>query len=294
VSDLRVGVIGLGAMGGAVADRLLAEGFTTWVHDLNRDAVERLVANGADTGPLEEASWDILVTSLPSDDSVRGALVDTGALRQLAGGVLVELSTILPATMSAVAAEASKADVGVVDSPVSGGPAEARAGKLVLLVGAEDRMLDRARPVLEAIGTVEHVGDVADGKAIKLVNNVMAMGNMVVAAEAFALGTTLGLDPARMFDTLSRSGGRSHHFLKRMPYVLERDFSARFALYLGEKDLRLALETAHQEGYAMPAAACIHQIYEIGMAKGWGAEDIAAVVKVYEDWSPAHDDRGGG
>jgi 3-hydroxyisobutyrate dehydrogenase-like beta-hydroxyacid dehydrogenase len=172
-----------------------------------------------------------------------------------------------------------------VDAPVSGGPADALAGSLTLLIGAEAEALNRARPVLAQLGSIEHVGPPGHGKAAKLVNNTMTMGNMVVAAEAFTLGVKLGLDPDALFDVLSRSGGRSHHFVKRMPLALARDFTARFALYLSEKDLRLALEMGHDVSYAMPVASTVHQIYELARAKGLADEDMVAVIKVYEEWA---------
>ncbi len=288
MSDTRVGVIGLGAMGGAVAERLVSSGFTTSVYDTDEAAVNRIVAHGALPGTKTSvARCDVLLTSLPSDRNVLEAVIGSDALSTLSGGTLIELSTILPDTMKELAAHARKADVHIVDSPVSGGPNEARAGTLVLLVGAEDADVERARPVLDAIGTIERVGSVGQGKAMKLVNNTMSMGNMVVAAEAFTLGKSLGLEPRRMFDTLSRSGGRSHAFAKRIPYALDDDFTARFALYLGENDLRLALEMAHGSGHPMPVAACIHQVYETGLARGLAKEDMVAVIKVYGEWHVA-------
>lgn len=281
-----VTVIGLGAMGGSVARRLVESGIDTGVHDISPDAVTRLVAVGARAvDPALGTLGDFVLTSLPDDRAVTGALLDSGLLSRLSGRVLIELSTILPATMSLVAERAREHDIAVVDAPVSGGPAEARAGSLVLLAGASSSDLNRASPVLNVLGTVEHVGDVGQGKAVKLVNNVMSMCNVAVAAEAFALGTTLGLDAERLYDVLRRSGGRSHHFTKRIPYVLANDYSPRFSLNLGEKDLRLALQLAHDEGYVMPTASMVHQIFEMGRAQGLGGEDAIAVLKIFEDWA---------
>lgn len=280
-----VGIIGLGAMGGAIAERLVRSGFALTVYDINDAAVDRLVGLGAKRGTATSvASRDVLMTSLPSDAHVKEVLIDNGSLAALGQGTLIELSTILPETMQQVAELATKTGARVVDSPVTGGPYEAMDGQLGLLVGAEDEDVERVRPILEAIGRIERVGGVGRGKAIKLVNNTMSMGNMVVAAEAFTLGLKLGLEPEQMFDTLSRSGGRSLAFTKRVPYALAADFSPRFALYLSEKDLRLALSMAHGIGFPMPVAAVIHQMYEAGMAKGLGQEDMVSVLKVFGDW----------
>jgi 3-hydroxyisobutyrate dehydrogenase-like beta-hydroxyacid dehydrogenase len=282
VTQLRVGIIGLGAMGGAIAERLATSGMAPLIYDIDARAVKRLAAMGAvptDRGGVFDC--DILMTSLPSDAVLKDVLADRSVLAKLSGGILVELSTVTPATVLDVASRAREAGFDVIDCPVSGGPGEARAGSLVLLVGADDAVVDRALPVLDILGSIERVGGVGAGKAMKLVNNTMSMGNMAVAAEAFALGMSLGLEPKKMYETLSRSGGRSLAFTKRMPYALDDDYSPRFALRLGEKDLRLALEVGHASTYPMPVAACVHQIYEFAMASGLADEDMVAILKFF-------------
>ncbi|MEV5712889.1 NAD(P)-dependent oxidoreductase [Amycolatopsis mediterranei] len=283
---MRTAVVGLGTMGGAVARRLLAEGFPTLVHDVDPAAVARLVELGATAcSPDEAGAADVIITSLPNDRIVTDVVLGSGVLKSWAGRVLVELSTTLPDTVKAIADAAAPHGVAVVDCPVSGGPGEALAGKLVQLAGADADALERARPVLAALGTIEHVGAVGHGKTVKLLNNLMAMGSIVVAAEAFTLGVRLGLDRHELFDVLSRSGGRSFHFLKRWPYALADDYHARFAVSLGEKDIRLGLELAHESGYVTPVAATVHQIFEMARAKGLGNEDVVAVLKVYQEWA---------
>lgn len=282
----RIACIGLGAMGGSVAERLISQGANISVSDLSAEAVAKLQAKGATAlSPESVGDCDVLITSLPNDAAVRAALLDSGVLNTPGLDLLIELSTILPDTMREIEAAATGHDVRVVDAPVSGGPAEALAGTLTLLVGADEDALELARPILEQLGTIEHVGPAGHGKAAKLVNNTMTVGNMAVAAEAFTLGVKLGLEPHRLFDVLSRSGGRSHHFQKRIPYALERDFSARFALQLSEKDIRLALQMGHDACYAMPVASAVHQMYELARAHGLAEEDMVAVIKIYEQWA---------
>lgn len=209
-------------------------------------------------------------------------LVTGGLLERMAGTTLVELSTILPETMRRIAARAGSLGVRVIDAPVSGGPNEARAGALVLILGGEEDDIEKARPVLELLGKLEIVGPAGAGKAMKLVNNVMSMCNVAVAAEAFTLGTSYGLDPRRLYEVLSTSGGRSGQFVKRIPYALDRDFTARFAITLAEKDLRLAIQMAHELTSPMPVAAGVHQLYEQAIGRGLGGEDQMAVIKLYE------------
>ena len=280
-----VGILGLGAMGGSMADRLAELGFTSIVSDLSAAAVQRAVENGSRAGDVP-GDAEIVISSLPNDAAVLSALTGPAFLEADGHGrCLVEMSTILPSTMEKVRDVLAPRGWSVIDAPVSGGPADARNGTLTLLVGAEDAALRPVEKLLGVLGTVEHVGTVGQGKAIKLVNNVMSIGNVVLAAEAFVLGEKLGIEPQRMYDVLSRSGGRSRNFNQRIPRVIERDFASRFSVVLSEKDLRLALSVAHETRYVMPLTAIIHQMCEMAIASGLGGEDIIAVAKLYERWA---------
>jgi 3-hydroxyisobutyrate dehydrogenase len=123
---------------------------------------------------------------------------------------------------------------------------------------------------------------VGDGKAVKLVNNVMMMGNVLVAAEAFNLGLRAGIPAQRLFDILSVSSGRSHQLEKRFPHLLERDFAGRFSLRLGEKDLTLAMALAKEVGAPMIATATIRQAFADAARLNSPDEDVVAVAKLYE------------
>jgi len=272
-------------MGCAVSRRLLAVGHEVRGLDISLEATRRAAALGVTPAAAGElADLSVVLTSLPDDGAVAAALLppDGLAARMRHGATIVELSTVLPRTLREVDAAARRRGVRVVDCAVSGGPAEAATGALVLLVGARDEDLAAVRLLLEPLGTVQHAGAVGDGKAVKLANNVMTMGNVLVAAEAFVLGVKAGVEPRRLFEILSVSGGRSHHFLKRFPHLLDRDFEARFSLRLGEKDLRLALALAEETGAAMPGTAAIQQLYRAAIALGSAEEDVVAVARLYE------------
>ena len=227
----KIGFIGLGTMGGQMARRLVEQGYTVRGYDPSAERAARAKAAGVvlDTSPGRvAAASDFVLSSLPDPAAVRGAyLGEDGVLAgSHAGMVWIDLSTIDPETCREVAAKAAAAKIDCLDAPVSGGPNEAGTGKLVFMVGGAPAVVERARPVLMALGTeIHHVGPLGSGLVVKLVNNVMSMGNMVVAAEAMVLGVKAGMDPRQLFDILSTSGGRSHHFLKRMPNVLAGDFT---------------------------------------------------------------------
>ncbi len=156
----------------------------------------------------------------------------------------------------------------------------------MVLVGGDAAVLVRVRPVLESLGAeVRHLGPLGAGHIVKLVNNVMSMCNVAVAAEAMVLGVRAGMEPARLFEVLSTSGGRSHHFLKRFPNVLAGDFTPNFSIALSRKDLSLALKMAESLGVPMLATSVVRQIYEAAAAAGLDDADMAAVTKLYEQWA---------
>ena len=181
----------------------------------------------------------------------------------------IDLSTVDPDTWKEVARAAAARGLECLDAPVSGGPVEAGSGKLVFLVGGDAQVLERCRPLLATLGSeIHHVGPLGTAQVVKIVNNVMTMGNVAVAAEAMVLGVKAGMDPQRLFDILSTSGGRSHHFLKRFPYVLAGDFAPRFSIALSRKDLGLAARLAESLGVPMLTTAVVRQVYEAAAAAG--------------------------
>jgi 3-hydroxyisobutyrate dehydrogenase-like beta-hydroxyacid dehydrogenase len=277
-----VGVIGLGAMGGAVGRRLVRQGIPTLGFDIDEAALSRAAANGIrPSSAAEAASCGVLITSLPTEQSV-DELLTGELLGHLAGGVLIELSTVTPAAVRRVHQVARQADVAVIDCPVSGGPDNADAGTLVCFAGAAAADLERVRPLLGLLGTVSHVGAVGDGKVVKLVNNAMSIGNLVVAAEAFALGVQLGMTPTQLFDVLSRSGARSQIFLKKMPAAMERNFTPGFALRLAEKDIGLALRTASDIDATLPVAEAVSAVLKRAAQAGLGEDDLVGVIRLFE------------
>jgi 3-hydroxyisobutyrate dehydrogenase-like beta-hydroxyacid dehydrogenase len=291
MANPAIGFLGLGMMGGQMARRLVSRGYSVTGFDLDgarmREASQAGVKTAASPARVAEAA-EVILSSLTDPAAVRRAYLGAdGALSTVrAGTTLIDLSTIDPDTWREVAAAAQARGADCLDAPVSGGPADAGSGGLVFMVGGDASVLDRRRPVLEALAKeLHHVGPLGSGYIVKLVNNVMSMGNMVVAAEAMVLGVRAGLDPQRLFDILSNSGGRSHHFLKRMPNVLAGDFTPNFSIALSRKDVGLALTMAASLGMPMHVASAVRQVYETAMAGGLGNQDMAAVTKLYEQWT---------
>ncbi|MBM4439815.1 MAG: NAD(P)-dependent oxidoreductase [Candidatus Rokubacteria bacterium] len=287
----RIGFVGLGAMGGNMARRLAGQGFTVAGYDVSAANAKRSGDAGVKLvgSPAEAADGaDVVCSSLPDPATIRRAYLgpDGVLTRVRAGAALMDMSTTDPATWREVATAAAAKGVAAIDAPVSGGPKEAGNGGLVFIVGGTPEAVAQCTPVLDALGSaVNHVGPLGSGLIVKLVNNVMSMCNVVVAAEAMVLGVKAGIPPQQLFEILSQSGGRSHHFLKRFPNVLAGDFSPNFSIGLSRKDLGLALDMAADLGVPMLAASVAKQVYEAAKAAGLVNEDMAAVTKVYEGWA---------
>ncbi|MCC6438414.1 MAG: NAD(P)-dependent oxidoreductase [Acidimicrobiales bacterium] len=285
-----VAVIGLGLMGGNIAARLVERGFTVHGFDPRPDARAAARTAGVLVGDRAAdavADASLVCTSLPD-----GAVVHTawcgpdGIVAHAAPAtMLVELSTIDPATMREVGERARAAGLRPIDAPVSGGPVEARAGTLSLIVGGRDDDVAAASPVLDALGRVARTGDIGTGKVVKLVNNLMSMGNVAVAAEAFALGEAAGVDPDTLYAVLSGAGGRSHHFTKRFPKARAGDFEPGFTVALGEKDVALGAALGRQLGLPMPAAAAVRELFGVAKAEGLAERDVVSLLQLYRRWS---------
>ena len=287
----KVAVVGLGAMGGSIARNLVGRGHEVAGFDPDPAAAGRAGQAGIKTAPSLAAcvsDADYVLTSLPDSGVVRSAWLEPDGVVASAPphAPLAELSSIDPETMRQLAAEAAASKLRVLDCPVSGGPAEAADGTLTVLVGGSQDDITAAHELLSDIGSqVLRTGDIGTGKIVKIVNNMMALGNVLIAAEAFTIGTTAGVDPERLLEVLSVSGGRSHHLLKRFPKAIAGDFSPGFKMWLGEKDIGLALELAHSIAVPAPGAAVIREIYRGAMSAGLKDDDIVAVMKVYQRWA---------
>lgn len=290
-SQTKIGFVGMGTMGGPMARRLASGGFAVRGFDVSAERARQAAAAGVAlaTGPADAArDADVVLSSLPDPATVRRAyLGPDGVLSAIkAGAILIDLSTIDPETWREVAAAARAKAVDCLDAPVSGGPLEAGNGKLVFLVGGDAAVLERARPVLTALGTeLHHIGPLGSGLVVKIVNNMMSIANVAVAAEAMVLGVKAGVEPKRLFEILSTSGGRSHHFLKRFPNVLAGDFTPNFGIALSRKDIALALAMAGKLEMPVPLASAVRQVYEAAHAQGFGGLDMAGVTRLYEQWT---------
>lgn len=284
----RIAIVGMGQMGAGMAARLTESGFDVLGYDIDaekrRDLAQRQVAV-ADSLQQALAGRTVVLTSLPDPAAARAAWLGDGGIVALAepGSLIIEVSTLDPGTMRAIGAAAAARGLGVVDCPVSGGPGEARSGNMVLIVGGSEADLERARPVLDKLGpTARHTGPVGTAKAVKLVNNMMALGNVLVASEAFALGLAAGVEADKLYDVLSVSGARSFHFTKRFPNALKENYEPGFKMELGEKDLALAIDMGRAFRQPTPAASLVRELMALALAQGYRGKDFVALLDMYK------------
>jgi 3-hydroxyisobutyrate dehydrogenase len=288
--DGNIGFIGLGAMGEPMAARIAAAGFRLTVHDADAARTQRIAAAigaGAARTPAEAAAAsDILVTMLPSSAVVETVLDGPdGALAGLASGSLVvEMSSGVPDTTRLLAGRAAERGIALIDAPVSGGVARAKTGELAIMAGGDAAAIDRAQPLLEAMGSsVIRTGVIGSAHAMKALNNLVSAGGFLIGIEALLIGQKFGLDPALMVDVLNVSTGMNNSTQKKFKqYVLSRRFDAGFGLDLMVKDLGIALGVAEATSTPAPFAGLCKDIWA-GAQKVLGpGQDHTAVAKFSE------------
>ncbi len=293
MTNQNIAFIGLGNMGLPMAANLARAGHAVTAFDLSAEAAGqarsqglRVAASAADA--VEGAT--VVVSMLPASRHVESLFLgETGLLGKLAAGTLViDCSTIAPASAKKVAEAATGRGLHVIDAPVSGGTAGAAAGTLTFIVGGEATALERARPVLQAMGkNIFHMGASGSGQVAKLCNN-MALGViMAVTGEALALGAAHGLDARALSQMMAVSTGRSWatEVCNPWPGVLEnapasRGYAGGFGSDLMLKDLGLAVEAAMATGATIPLGELARNLYAMNRQAGRGGLDFSSVVKL--------------
>ena len=286
----RIGFIGLGAMGEPMAARLAAAGFPLAVYDADAARTGRIAAaigaRAAATPADVAAASDILVTMLPSSAVVAAVLEGPdGALAALAkGGLVVDMSSGVPDATRALAGKAGERGIAMIDAPVSGGVSRAKTGELAIMAGGDAAAIDRAQPLLEAMGSsIIRTGAIGSAHAMKALNNLVSAGGFLIGIEALLIGQRFGLDPALMVDVLNVSTGMNNSTQKKFKqFVLSRKFDAGFGLDLMVKDLGIALGVANATSTPAPFASLCKDIWA-GAQKVLGpGQDHTAMAKFSE------------
>ena len=287
-----LGFVGVGAMGLPMARNLLRAGYALSFCTRRDAAADELVAAGGrrvgDPAAVAAAS-EVVLTCLPADAEIAAICLDEGglldALRE--GGVLIELSTATPMVVQRVAEAASERGVAVLDAPVSGGTRGAAAGTLSIMVGGEAAVLERCRPILDALGErVYHVGPVGMGKTFKLCNQYLVGATTALVCEALALGVKAGADPRLLAEVISNSSGASAALNGAAPQLLAPEPGpVGFRLDLMRKDVGLALALGQELRAPLIAGAPAYQLYTAASAAGLGERNAQELGKLIEQWA---------
>jgi 3-hydroxyisobutyrate dehydrogenase-like beta-hydroxyacid dehydrogenase len=276
-----LGFVGLGAMGGRMARRLIDAGYT--VHGYNRTASKAadLVRAGLRlaASPREVAERAAAVFTMVTDDAALEA-VTRGPQGVVAGlardGILIEMSTVSPAVVERLAAEVSARGAALLDAPVSGSPVTLESGQLSFMVGGDPAVLERARPFLLAIGpTITHVGRVGLAKSMKIAVNQALAVQMLAFSESVLLAEKAGIERERAVEVVLKSVVASPMVKYRAPFVLGMPAEALFDVDMIQKDMRLALDLAHATGVALPSVALTHELLTAARGLGLAKYDFA-------------------
>lgn len=281
---MKIGFIGLGAMGRHMATNLQRAGHELQVHDLRK---EHAVAGTrwADSAAGAAEGCEALFTSLPGPVEVEAVCTALqGTLRP--GAAWFELSTNSPACIHRIHQAMAAEHVHVLDAPVSGGPAGAQSGKLAIWVGGDRAVFERCLPVLRAIGDQPlHVGPIGAGTVAKLVHNCATFGVQALLAEVFTLGVKAGVEPLQLFAALRQgASGRKRTFDRLADnFLLGKYDPASFALRLAHKDVSLALELAREQGVPMRLAGLALEELSEAMNRGWAERDARVAMLLQEE-----------
>ncbi len=283
----KIGIIGLGSMGYGMARNLIKAGHQVWGHDINPDAVARLVADGAQAGALLDhaEALDALVVVVLNAAQTEAVLFGpegvAAALQQ--NTVILSCATIPPAFAAEMEARAESAGLLYLDAPISGGAIKAASGELTIMASGRKAAFEAAKPALDAISAkVFEMGDRAGaGSAMKATNQMLAGIHIASMAEAITFALAQGISPERFLEVVSQSAGTSWMLENRAPHIIEGNYTPRSTINIWPKDLGIVMDIAQNSGFSAPITEAALALFKEAAAQGLGAEDDAALAKLY-------------
>ena len=283
----RIAFAGIGNMGWPMAANLVKAGFEVTVCDV---VPGRAASFATETGakaaatPAEAAAGaDCVVIIVPTSKQV-GEAVEAMLPSLKPGMLVIDMTSGQPGRTREISAMLEGHGVPMIDCPVSGGVPRAKSGQLAIMVGGPDAEIDRAEPVLNAMGTsVYRCGDIGAGQAMKALNNLVSAGGYLIGIEALLIGQRFGLDPTTMVDVLNASSGMNNSTQKKFKeYVLSRRFDAGFGLDLMVKDLSIALEVGRETTTPAPFSALCREMWLAAATTLGPGVDHTALAKMLE------------
>ena len=283
-----IGYIGLGLMGKPMARNILKAGYPLVVHNRSQQAVEELVAEGAQRAdsPKEVAEKaDFVFTNLPDSPDVELVMFGPQGLIDgvREGMILIDNSTIKPTTARQIAEKMAEKGVACLDAPVSGGDIGAINATLTIMVGGPQEAFERALPVLEAIGkSITLIGEAGTGQITKCANQIMVAAQMVAMGELLILAKKAGADPDKVAEAIKGGAAQCWTLDVKTPRLFEGNRQPGFKAYMQAKDLGIVMDTARQYGIPLPASAANTQLFNAMLEMGMSELDNSAVIGVIE------------
>lgn len=286
-----VGFIGLGIMGRGMTRNLLKAGFEVFVWNRTASRMDELAAEGAapTNSPADlAAKCSVIIICVSDTPDVEAVILgENGVIYGARSGALViDMSTISPQATRDLAAKLAAKGVFMLDAPISGGSEGAAKGTLSIMVGGDEAQFNRAMPYFQAMGkTITLMGEQGAGQMVKLVNQILVVGNMLAVAEALVFAAAGGLDLQKTIAAVGGGAAGSWMLSNRGTQAVVRDWRPGFTIDLQQKDLRLVLEAADQLGAPVISTSLIFNLYRALQAQGLGSEGNHALVKALEKMS---------
>jgi 3-hydroxyisobutyrate dehydrogenase len=286
-----VGFIGVGNMGWPMAACLARAGFPLLINDSRREVAQNFVQQIGGSAPdsLRQlaAGSDVIVTILPTSAILRTVLEegDDNLLSGMKPGtLLIDMTSGVPSVTQLLARRVAELGGVLIDAPVSGGVPRAKTGQLAIMAGGDPAAIERAMPVLSAMGSqVLRCGDVGAGQAMKALNNLVSTGGFLIGIEALLIGQRFGLDPGTMVDVLNAATGMNNSTQKKFrQFVLSRSFDAGFTMGLLDKDVSIAMQVARETATPAPVSALVRELIGAALAMFGPGADHTEMARLVE------------
>ena len=284
----RIGFIGLGIMGQGMARNILRAGFPLTVWNRTATRMDELVQAGAaaSTSPADCAAHsDIIITCVSDTPDVEQVIMGENGVSHAAasGSLVIDMSTISPQVTQQIAAALAEKGIHMLDAPISGGSEGAAKGTLSIMVGGEVAQVERAMPLFQAMGKkITHVGGAGAGQMVKLVNQIIVVGNMLAVAEGLLFAQAGDLDLEKTIEAIAGGAAGSWMLSNRGTQAIVRDWRPGFTIDLQQKDLQLVLNAAAALGVPLLGTSLIHNLYRTLQTRGLGDEGNHALIKALE------------
>lgn len=288
MSKLRVGFIGLGIMGRAMSRNIYQAGFPVTVWNRTHSKMEEAAMWGAElaNSPREVAERsDVVITIVGDTPDVKEVLNGEKGVFQGArpGVIVIDMSTIAAEAERELAAKAKMLGIDYLDAPVSGGDVGAQNGTLSIMVGGEANVLEKVRPILEAMGKrIVHCGSVGAGQTVKACNQILCGLNLLAVVEALSYAKKAGVDVEKMIEVTTQGAGGSWALANYAPRIVQGDLDPGFSVEFIQKDLRIVLQEAEQMQLPLMGTALVQQLIRSVQAYGGDADGSHALIRVME------------